>query len=254
MLQGLGNLLGSPAYGSNTYNSGLNSSPLNLLGSGLNSNPGLFGTGTSNPLMGGGLSSLLGGGSSSLNPLSGLFSGGIKSSQNQERLMQEKEQRNLLKRFLTQQTGDPIQSSFISNTIPGKGALDDFDIGLGRRSDLLRQFGGAGNSSLLNNGNSLFGNTGRSSLANLSSLGSLASLANSNNSNTGLLSSLVGLAGTPNNNKNILSSLGGLGTGFLGSGDTGGSGLLGSINSGLNTLNTLGKVSNAINSVKGIFG
>ena len=249
MLQGLGNLLGSPSYGSNTYNPGLNSSPLNLLGSGLNSNPGLFGTGTSNPLMGGGLNSLLGGGNGSSNPLSGLFSGGIRSSQNQQRLMQEKEQRNLLKRLLTQQTGDPIQSSFISNTIPGRGAFDDFDIGLGKRSDVLRQLGlpNTGNSSLLSS--SLLGNNG-SSLANLGSLASLAS----NNGNSGLLSSLIGLAGTPNNNSNILSSLGGLGTGLLGSGNSGGSGLLGSLNSGINTLNTISKVSNAVNSVKGLFG
>jgi hypothetical protein len=266
MLQGLGNLLGSPAYGSNTYNPGFNQSPLNLLGSGLNSNPGLFGAGGANPLLGGGSNPLLGGGSNpllgggsnsllggGLNPLSSLLSGGLKSSQNEQRLMQEKAQRNLLKRFLTQQTGDPIQSSLISSTIPGKGALDDFDVGLGTKSDILRQLGLPGNTnpSLLNS--NLLGNN-RSSLGNLSSLGSLASLANSNNNNGGLLSSLIGMAGTPNNNRNILSSLGGLGTGLLGGGNTGGSGLLGSLQSGMNTLNTLNKVSNAVNSVKGLFG
>ena len=52
--------------------------------------------------------------------------------------MQEKAPRNLLRRFLIQQTGDPIQSSLISRTIPGKGALDDFDFGLGTRSSILK--------------------------------------------------------------------------------------------------------------------
>ena len=72
------------------------------------------------------------------NPLGGLFSHGLKSSQNEDRLMQEKAQRNLLKRYLTQATGDPIQSTLISNTIPGRGALDDFDVGLGSQSSILR--------------------------------------------------------------------------------------------------------------------
>ena len=157
--------------------------------------------------------------------------------------MQEKQQRNLLKRFLTQQTGDPIQASLISSKIPGKGALDDFDVGLGTKSSILKSLG-LGNQSNLST-------IGR----NPGLLSSLVSNNNSiaGNSNAGLLSSLVSLAKTPNNNSNILSSLGGLGTGLMGN-TGGGSGLLGSIQSGVNTLNTINKVSNAVNSVKGLFG
>ena len=214
MLQGIGNLLGSQQpglYGTQTQ------SPLNLYGQQQNTSP-------------------LGG-------LSGLLSGGLKSTQNEQRLMQEKQQRNLLKKYLTQQTGDPIQASLISNTIPGKGALDDFDVGLGTKSSILKSLG-LGNESNLST-------IGR----NPGLLSSLVSNNNSiaGNSNAGLLSSLVSLAKTPNNNSNILSSLGGLGTGLMGyTGD--GSGLLGSIQSGMNTLNTINKVSNAVNSVKGLFG
>ena len=277
MLQGLGNLLSgnqTGLYGTQTQ------SPLNLLGGVQNSNPLLGGLsnplgglsspvgglgglssplgglgGLSNPL-GGGLSNPLGGGLTNTlgglgalgglgggsNPLSGLLSGGLKSTQNEQRLMQEKQQRNLLKSILTQQTGDPIKASLISNTIPGRGAGDDFDIGLGKRSDILRTLG--------------LGNQ-----ANLSTVsrnpGLLSSLISNNNSLTGsnaggLLSSLVNLANTSNNNSNILSSLGGLGTGLLGNAGNTGSGLLGSIQSGVNTLNTLNKVSNAVNSVKGL--
>ena len=256
MLQGLGNLLGgnqTGLYGTQTQ------SPLNLLGGAPTSNNllggltntlggGLGGLGGLNNLGGlGGLNSLGGLGglntASNSNPLSGLLSGGLRSTQNEQRLMQEKQQRNLLKQILTQQTGDPIKSSLISNTIPGRGAGDDFDIGLGKRSDILRTLG-LGNQS------------------NLSSVaknpGLLSSLISNNNSLTGsntggLLSSLVNLANTSNNNSNILSSLGGLGTGLLGNTGNTGSGLLGSIQSGVNTLNTLNKVNNAVSSVKGLF-
>ena len=258
----LGNLLGQTGFDQTNQNP--------LLGlNGLNNNQGgLFGGAATNPLTGlltGGLNSnqggLLGG---ATNPISGLLSGGLKCTQNEERLMQEKQQRNLLKRFLTLQTGDPIQSTLISNTIPGRGALDDFDVGLGTKSSILRQLGIqdqpknsnllgtlGGLSSLAGNNSNLLGNN--NALGNLNSLGSLASLANSNSGNSGLLSSLVSLAKQPNNNGNILSSLGGLGTGLLGNNASSGSGLLNSIQSGVNTLNTLNKVSNAVNSVKGIF-
>ena len=256
---------GQPGLGQTTQNP-----LLSLAGLG-NNQGGLFGGATTNPLtgfltggLGGNQGGLLGG---STNPLAGLLSGGIKSTQNEQRLMQEKQQRNLLKKYLTMQTGDPIQSSLISSTIPGRGALDDFDVGLGSRSSVLSQLGiqGQPNGSLLgnlgglsslaggNNSNLLGLGGNNSTLGNLSALGSLANLANSKSSNPGLLSSLVGLAKTPNNNGNILSNLGGLGTGLLGNNASSGSGLLGSIQSGVNTLNTLNKVSNAVNSVKGLF-
>ena len=122
MLQGLGNLLGSQG-GYNQASVGLNQSPLGLLG-------GLGGMGNTNQGLLGNLGGL---GGAQTNPIAGLLSGGLRCNQNEQRLMQEKEQRNLLKKYLTQQTGDPIQSALISSTIPGKGALDDFDVGLGSR-------------------------------------------------------------------------------------------------------------------------
>lgn len=226
-----GNPLGMPAYNQSSLGMGYNQSSFNTLSRGsLNNNQ-----------------NLLGGAS---NPLSSLLTGGLKCSQNEERLMQEKEQRNLLKKYLTQQTGDPIQSALISNTIPGRGALNDFDVGLGSRSNLLNLLGGNPSQS------SLLGNLGgnNSTLSGLNTLSSLAKISNSNTTNPGLLSSLVNLAGTPNNNGSILSSLGGLGTGLLGGGNAGNSGgLLGSLQSGMNTLNTLNKVNNAVSSVKGLF-
>ena len=185
---------------------------------------------------------LLGGGNN------GLFSGGVRCSQNEERLFQEKAQRNLLKRYLTQATGDPIQSSLISNTIPGKGALDDFDVGLGTKSSIISTLFGNNPQAMANqNSGNLLSTIGSLSGQNNGLLNSLAGGANS-----GLLSSLVNLAGTPNNNGNILSSLGGLGTGLFG-GNSNSGGLLGSIQSGINTLNTINKVSNAVSGIKGIF-
>ena len=200
----------------------------------------------SNMTMGTNPAGLLGGGN--------LFSGGIRCAQNEERLFQEKAQRNLLKRYLTQATGDPIQASLISNTIPGKGALDDFDVGLGTKSSIISRLG----SSLFGNNPQLMANQNSSNI--LGTIGSLAgrnsgllnSLAGGNNANSGLLSSLVSLAGTPNNNGNIMSSLGGLGTGLFG-GNTNTGGLLGNIQSGINTLNTINKVNNAVSSVQGLF-
>ena len=270
----LGNLLGQPGYGQATQN------PLLDL-AGLNNNQGGLVGGVANPLTGlltGGLNNNQGGllGGEAANPLAGLLSGGIKCTQNEQRLLQEKQQRNLLRKYLTLQTGDPIQSSLISNTIPGRGALDDFDIGLGTRSSILSQLGiqdqpkgnnllgtlgglsslaGGNNSNLLGLGgnNSALSNNLSALGNNLSSLGTIANLANSKGSNTGLLSSLVSLAKQPNNNGNILSNLGGLGTGLLGNNASSGSGLLGSLQSGVNTLNTLNKVNNAVNSVKGLF-
>jgi hypothetical protein len=253
----LSNLLGTGQTG---FGQATQNPLLSLAGLG-NNQGGLFGTGATNPLTGlltGGLNTnqggLLGG---ATNQIAGLLSGGLRSTQNEQRLMQEKQQRNLLKKYLTMQTGDPIQSSLISSTIPGRGALDDFDVGLGTRSSILNELGlqGQPKGSLLGNLGGLSGLAGgnNSTLGNLSTLGSLANLASSKSSNPGLLSSLVSLAKQPNNNGNILSSLGGLGTGLFGNNASSGSGLLGSIQSGVNTLNTLSKVSNAVNSVKGLF-
>ena len=264
MLQGLGNILGGNQpglYGTQTQ------SPLNLLGGTQTSNPLLGGLsnplgGLSSPLGGlsntlGGLSNPLGGVSNPLgalgglgggggsNSLAGLLSSGLKSTQNEQRLIQEKQQRNLLKKILTQQTGDPIKSSLISSIIPGRGAGDNFDIGLGTKNSILKSLGLGNQTNLI----SIANNPGLLSSL-VSNNNSLAGLGNSNSG--GLLSSLVNLASTSNNNGNILSSLGGLGTGLLGNAGNTGSGLLGSIQSGVNTLNTLNKVSNAVNSVKGL--
>ena len=220
MYQGLGNLLGGGApypYSQSSVGS----------------------MGGGNGLMGG----LLGN--------NGFLQGGVRCSQNEDRLFQEKAQRNLLKKYLTQATGDPIQSSLISSTIPGKGALDDFDVGLGTKSSIISKLAGSlGPQALSGQNNNILSSIG--SLAS-SNNGLLNSLVGGNNNNAGLLSSLVSLASTPNNNGNILSSLGGLGTGLLGNAGNSGSGILGSIQSGVNTLNTISKVSNAVNSVKGLF-
>ena len=205
--------------------------------------------------------------------ITGLLTSGLKSTQNEQRLMAEKQQRNLLKKYLTQQTGDPIKSALISNIIPGRGAGDTFDVGLGTKSSIMQSLGlinqqtpntnliggltCLGNSAnqsmgLMNSLGGLGGNN--STLSNLSTLGNLANLGKSSSANTGFLSSLVNMASTPNNNSSILSNLGGLGTGILG-GNSGSNtgGLLGNIQSGINTLNTLNKVNNAVSGVKGLF-
>ncbi len=188
--------------------------------------------------------------------------GGIKCVQNERRLAEEKSQRNLLKKYLTQATGDPIQSALISSTIQGKGFGDTFDVGLGPKktvmqslassqvpnTNLLSQIpatnpgllGNVGNAismvNTVNQGaglvNSLGGNT-----STLGTLGNIANLGKSTSANTGLLNSLVSLASTPNNNGNIMGSLGGLGTG---------------LQNGINTLNTINKVNNAASGVQGL--
>ena len=188
--------------------------------------------------------------------------GGIKCVQNERRLAEEKSQRNLLKKYLTQATGDPIQSALISSTIQGKGYGDTFDVGLGPKktvmqslassqvpnTNLLSQIpatnpgllGNVGNAismvNTVNQGaglvNSLGGNT-----STLGTLGNIANLGKSTSANTGLLNSLVSLASTPNNNGNIMGSLGGLGTG---------------LQNGINTLNTINKVNNAVSGVQGL--
>ena len=188
--------------------------------------------------------------------------GGIKCVQNERRLAEEKSQRNLLKKYLTQATGDPIQSALISSTIQGKGFGDTFDVGLGPKktvmqslassqvpnTNLLSQIpatnpgllGNVGNAismvNTVNQGaglvNSLGGNT-----STLGTLGNIANLGKSTSANTGLLNSLVSLASTPNNNGNIMGSLGGLGTG---------------LQNGINTLNTINKVNNAVSGVQGL--
>ena len=201
-----------------------------------------------NALLGNGLGQT----QTNLGGLSGLLSSGLKCTQNEQRLMQEKSQRNLLKKYLTQATGDPIQSALISSTIPGRGAGDTFDVGLGTRNSIMQSLG-LSNQAPQSSGllGPLTGNN--STLQNLSTLGNIANLGKSSTANTGLLSSLVNLASTPNNNGNILSNLSGLGTGFIGqnTGNTGG--LLGNLQSGMNTLNTLNKVNNAVSGVKGLF-
>ena len=206
--------------------------------------------------------------------LASLLSSGLKCSQNEERLMAEKSQRNLLRKYLTQATGDPIQSALISNTIPGKGYGDTLDVGLGTKNSIMQSLGitpqqSQGTnllSSLIslkqpaNTNPGLLGSVGNlaglggnnnSTLGTLGTLGSLANLGKSQSANTGLLSSLVGLASQPNNNGRILTTLGGLGTGVGNTGNTGG--ILGNIQSGINTLNTINKVNNAVNSVGGLF-
>ena len=195
--------------------------------------------------------------------IANLLAGGLKCSQNEQRLMAEKSQRNILRKYLTQATGDPIQSALISSTIPGKGFGDTLDVGLGTRSSimqslglapqtqspgLLGSLGGLGATQSPGLLGSLGGTT--NTLGTLGTLGSLANLGKSQSANTGLLSSLVNLASTPNNNGNILNSLGGLGSG-LGGNSSGG--LLGNIQSGINTLNTINKVNNAVSGVKGLF-
>ena len=207
--------------------------------------------------------------------ISNLLAGGLKCSQNEQRLMAEKSQRNILRKYLTQATGDPIQSALISSTIPGKGFGDTLDVGLGTRSSIMQSLGlasqtqspgllgtlgglGATQSPGLlgslgglgaTQSPSLLGSLGGTTNT-LGTLGSLANLGKSQSANTGLLSSLVNLASTPNNNGNILNSLGGLGSG-LGGNSSGG--LLGNIQSGINTLNTINKVNNAVSGVKGLF-
>ena len=218
----------------------------------------LGGLGGASPLAPMGLGNNMGG-----TGLANLLTGGLKCTQNEQRLMAEKSQRNILRKYLTQATGDPIQSALISNTIPGKGFGDTLDVGLGTKSSIMQSLGLAPQtqtpgllSSLTGLGatqspgllgslgglgatqspgllGSLGGNT--STLGTLGTLGSLANLGKSQSANPGLLSSLVSMASTPNNNGNILNSLGGLGGGLLGSntGNTGG--LLGNIQSGINT-------------------
>jgi len=192
--------------------------------------------------------------------LADLLSGGIRCTQNEQRLMEEKSQRNLLKKYLTQATGDPIQSALISSTIQGKGYGDNFDVGLGTKRSIMQSLGLSNqptqNTNLLGTlaglgqtqNTGLLGSLGgnNNTLGNLSTLGTIANLGKSSSANTGLLSSLVSLASTPNNNGNILSSLGGLGS-------SSNTGILGNIQSGINTLNTINKVNNAVSGVKGLF-
>jgi hypothetical protein len=218
----------------------------------------LGGLGGASPLAPMGLGNNMGG-----TGLANLLTGGLKCTQNEQRLMAEKSQRNILRKYLTQATGDPIQSALISNTIPGKGFGDTLDVGLGTRSSIMQSLGLAPqtqSTGLLGTlgglgatqSPSLLGSLGgtTNTLGTLGTLGSLANLGKSQSANTGLLSSLVNLASTPNNNGNILNSLGGLGSG-LGGNSSGG--LLGNIQSGINTLNTINKVNNAVSGVKGLF-
>ena len=70
-----------------------------------------------------------------------LLSGGLKSSHNERRLLSEKSQRNIFKKYLTQATGDPIKSALIADTIPGKGYGDTLDLGLGTKSIFMQSLG-----------------------------------------------------------------------------------------------------------------
>ena len=205
--------------------------------------------------------------------LSSLLSGCVRGRQNEERLMAEKSQRNILRKYLTQATGDPIQSAFISDNIQGKGYGDTLDLGLGTKSSIMQSLGlapqasqtpnllgtlsGLGgqptNSGLLGTLGGLGGNNTSSILGTLGTLGSLANLGKTQNANPSLLNSLVSLASTPNNNGNILNTLGGMGGGLFGSNTANTGGVLGNIKSGINTLNTINKVNNAVSGVKGLF-
>ena len=119
--------------------------------------------------------------------LASLLSSGLKCSQNEERLMAEKSQRNLLRKYLTQATGDPIQSALISNTIPGKGYGDTLDVGLGTKNSIMQSLGITPQQS---QGTNL--------------LSSLISLKQPANTNPGLLGSVGNLAGLGGNNNSTL--------------------------------------------------
>ena len=185
--------------------------------------------------------------------LGGLLSGCLKSSQNEQRLMAEKSQRNILKKYLTQATGDPIQSALISNTIPGKGYGETLDVGLGTKSSIMQSLGLSANptqtmlSPLAGLGNT--GNTGL--LGNVSNIAGLANTANTlggltgNNSTLGTLGTLGSLAN--------LGKSSSANTGLFGNNASSGTGVLGSIQNGINTLNTINKVNNAVSGIKNLF-
>ena len=205
--------------------------------------------------------------------------GGIKCVQNERRLAEEKSQRNLLKKYLTQATGDPIQSALISSTIQGKGFGDTFDVGLGPKktvmqslassqvpnTNLLSQIpatnpgllGNVGNAvsmvNTVNQGaglvNSLGGNT-----STLGTLGNIANLGKSTSANTGLLNSLVSLGKSQSANTGLLSSLVNLASTPNNNGNIMGSlgGLGTGLQNGINTLNTINKVNNAVSGVQGL--
>ena len=225
--------------------------------------------------------------------ISNLLAGGLKCSQNEQRLMAEKSQRNILRKYLTQATGDPIQSALISSTIPGKGFGDTLDVGLGTRSSIMQSLGlapqthspgllgslgglGATQSpGLLGSLGGLGATQSPSLLGSLGGLGAtqspslLGSLGGTTNTlgTLGTLGSLANLGKSQSANTGLLSSLVNLAStpnnngnilnslGGLGSGLGGNSsgGLLGNIQSGINTLNTINKVNNAVSGVKGLF-
>ena len=123
---------------------------------------------------------------------------GLKSSQNEQRLMAEKSQRNIVKKYLTQATGDPIQSALISNTIPGKVYGDTLDVGLGTRNSIMKSFGLGGQPTqapgLLGNLAGLGNTPNTGLLGNVGNIPNLANTANTlgwlggNNSTLGILS------------------------------------------------------------------
>ena len=77
------------------------------------------------------------------------------------------------KKHLTQQKGDAIQSTLISSTIPGKGSLDGFDVGLVSRSSILRTLGIQNQPAQ----SGLLGSINNNLLGNLGTLGILTNMA-----------------------------------------------------------------------------
>ena len=166
-----------------------------------------------------------------LGGIPGLLPGGLKTIQNEQRLLAEKVQRNNLKKYLTQLTKDPIQSAYISNIVPGRGYGNTLDVGLGTKS--LQSLGLSSppnpnkgfmkinrneltsNYAVINNIldpiNYGYNPYSRNFIPNYH--GQLLNIVNNSPDNNGLLSSLVNLASTPNNNSNITNSLGGINLG-----------------------------------------
>ncbi len=210
--------------------------------------------------------------------LANLLSGGLKCSQNEQRLQAEKSQRNLLKKYLTQATGDPIQSALISNNVQGKGYGESLDVGLGTRASIMQSLGlaqptqspnllgsltGLGQPTFASPG--LLGNMGSmlqptqspnllGSLTGLGqpttttpgllgNIGTMANLANTINQGTGLVNSLGGLGG----NSNTLSTLGTLGSiASLGQSKNANPGLLSSLVGLASTPNNSGNIMSSL--------
>ena len=143
--------------------------------------------------------------------LQNLFEGGIKCTQNERRLQEEKAQRNLLKKYLTQATGDPIQSALISSTIPGKGFGDTFDVGLGTKRSIMQSLG-TSQLPKLGTKRSIMQSLGTSQLPNTNLLSSLGGMSQIPATNPGLLQNVgnaVSMANTVNQGAGLMNTLGG---------------------------------------------